>query len=411
MAMIRFFSTVFVVVFVVACGSDANTENDSVIGSGGISGNVAGTYAGNLAQDDGTGGTVGTALTGGSPAAGEEGARTGAEAGAGGEVDAGTSGEADAGATGTETENDGGVLQGDASTNVDGGLEGPDGGIADPDGGASSVPPAGTIPVAPPTPSGCITDASASDNHVFDNCGQNIVFNVSVPSQCLEKACGLIFDVHGFSMNGLVQEENTNLARLGREKSYIVVQPSAPNASWNGAAHYPVVIDFMNLAIKVWNVEKRRVHFTGFSQGGRMTWTMRCTQSEIIASAAPIAMTSVDCEPGLPVREMPVLYTQGQSDEFAGDGRPVANAYISAHLMREDQVLSSDAQHTWTRYVNDDGLLFEFIDHTYSTSPIFGAGHCFPGSFSDSSPYGCDQSAPFHFGEVVMEFFIAHPMD
>jgi poly(3-hydroxybutyrate) depolymerase len=233
-----------------------------------------------------------------------------------------------------------------------------------------------------------------------------------VPSQCAQKACGLIFDVHGYTMSGPVQEQNTNLARLGREKSYVVVQPSAPNASWTPDTDYSVVVDFMKLAMEVWHIEKRRVHFTGFSQGGRMTWTMRCTQSKTIASAAPIAMSSVTCDSGMPEREMPVLYTQGEADEFVGqgEGKNVADAYISSHKMREDKVIASDSQYTWTRYVNDDGLIFEFIYHKYTTSVLFGAGHCFPGSFTPTSPYACTQSVPFHFGEVVMDFFIAHPM-
>ncbi len=282
-----------------------------------------------------------------------------------------------------------------------------------PDSRAAEVPPAGTQAIDRPTPKGCITDVGPGNRLVLRDCGQNIVFNVSVPQQCMEKACGLIFDVHGYSMNGVVQEENTNLARLGREKSYVVVQPSAPNASWMPAAHNPVVIEFMNLAIDVWHIEKRRVHITGFSQGGRMTWQLRCTLSKTIASAAPIAMSSVPCDAGLPAREMPLLYTQGESDSFVGEGVgvKVAQAYIGSHKMQQDKVISSDSQYTWTRYAGEAGLVFEFIDHKYSTSSAFGAGHCFPGSFSSSSPYACRQSAPFHFGEAVMDFFIAHPMD
>ena len=62
----------------------------------------------------------------------------------------------------------------------------------------------------------CLTDLSASDKRVI-NC-DGISYNVSISDACLGGNCGLVFDVHGWTMNGDKQNANTGLAELGAEK-------------------------------------------------------------------------------------------------------------------------------------------------------------------------------------------------
>ena len=119
-------------------------------------------------------------------------------------------------------------------------------------------------------------------------------------------------------MNGDKQNANTGLAELGRKNNYVVVQPSAPGGSWN-ASHYPKVYDFLNQNIEAWNIDKNRVHFTGFSQGSMMTWHFVCNYSDLIASAAPIAYHSSSLCFGSGKKNPPIsiLYHTGRSDTFA----------------------------------------------------------------------------------------------
>jgi len=367
-----------------ACG-DGGDDDPAPAGAGGQTGGTSGAGGAGTGSPAGSGGGAGASAGGGGMGAGGSSGATGG-AGAGG---AAASSGGDSGAAG-ESGSDGGA--------------GSDGGDVDP----SDVPAAGTVPIDPPSPSGCIDDVGPGGALVFADCGGDIVFNVSVPEQCMTHACGLIFDVHGWTMTGPIQEMNTGIAAIGREEGYVVVQPSAPGMSWNAAMHDSVVQDFLRLAIEVWNLETRRVHFTGFSQGGAMTFRMRCALSDVIASAAPVAMRGGTCEGD--ARVMDVMYVQGRADVFVADADVDSTiaALIDSGSFEMDSVLSEDDRHTWTRYTNAQGRTLEIVDHTYSSG--FVGGHCFPGSLDAPGLYGCDEEAPFAHGRIVVDFFKAHPM-
>ncbi len=272
----------------------------------------------------------------------------------------------------------------------------------------------------------CITDTSASERHQFA-CDE-LMFDVSVPEQCLTEACGLIFDVHGFSMSGKMEDNNTGLAALGREHGYIVVNPNAipapPAASWDsGGADDPKLYDFMQQAITAFGVDEKRIHFTGFSQGGGMTWRFLCDHSDVLASVAPaalgIAHGEAECftNGAPPEAIIPILYIHGTDDALVDfeDAVEARAAVISTLGLDEEEVLSTDDTHTWTRHTNSDGALFEFIQHDYRASSDIIKGHCYAGS--DDTEYesgqffgfGCEPPNAFHWGEEAMKFFIAHP--
>ena len=103
------------------------------------------------------------------------------------------------------------------------------------------------------------------------------------------------------------------------ENNYVVVQPSAPGrGSWNASIH-PKVYDFLNQNIEAWNIDKNRVHFTGFSQGSMMTWHFVCNYSDLIASAAPIAYHSSSLCFGSGKKKSTYIdfISYGRSDTFA----------------------------------------------------------------------------------------------
>ncbi len=143
-----------------------------------------------------------------------------------------------------------------------------------------------SLAMSAPVQTSCIKDLTATNKRVVRCDG--IKYNLSVPSDCVAGGCGLIFDVHGYSMNGNSQNANTGLAELGREHNYVVVQPSANGGSW-GRSDYRKVHDFLLQNKTAWNIDANRIHFTGFSQGSIMTWEFVCKYPELIASAAPIA--------------------------------------------------------------------------------------------------------------------------
>jgi dienelactone hydrolase len=287
--------------------------------------------------------------------------------------------------------------------------------------GPTSQPPSQPEPYPPPAADDCIT--SVEPGHQTLTC-DGLSFELTVPPVCLDRACGLIFDVHGFGMNGALMEIHSKLSVLAEGPGYIVVQPSAPGAvlasSWN-PTHDAQVFAIMQRVMNVWHVDRKRIHFDGYSQGGWMTWRFICAHSDILASAAPIAAGSgmgTSCAFSAserPARELPIFYTHGTTDGLVSFATAVTqrDALIAAWGMQEKEVVMSGADHRWTRYQNAKGTVFEFAQHDWQCGFKLGeralAGHCFPGS-ADFLGCGATNPNPFNWGEAVLDFFIRHPM-
>lgn len=188
--------------------------------------------------------------------------------------------------------------------------------------------------------------------------GSGISFTYNVPSRCLFQSCGLIVDVHGYTMNAASEDRNSNMQSLGEMHGYIVVQPgaatdllqpafAAPN--WNADAHGNACtgINKVNgtigkqtcwtapwkeepigdraihnwvqeaLQVKAWNIDRHRVHFFGFSEGGWMAARMLCNYPKLFASIAMLSGASnadpFDCvKPNS--TQVPLLVNQGLND-------------------------------------------------------------------------------------------------
>lgn len=284
-----------------------------------------------------------------------------------------------------------------------------------------------TQDIPPPVLDDCIDDGAAGD-HAF-TC-DDLVFDVSVPPQCLEGPCGLIVDVHGFTMSGRMQDNNTNLRALGVERGYVVVQPNAmpnpPNASWSPAVDDDKIVAFTQRAIAAYHVDPARVHFTGFSQGGFMSWRMICNHADLFASVAPAAACAselgvADCSfegnetPDAPV---PILYMHGTTDALVpfDCAEPRRDAVIREFALASDaEVVSQSDGHTWTRHVGEGDRVLEFIVHDYAAAATVLRGHCYPGALDPADIPGqlfafhCEEESSFSWGEAVIDFFEAHP--
>jgi alpha/beta superfamily hydrolase len=300
------------------------------------------------------------------------------------------------------------------------------------DGGASDDADApGAVP--PPVPSGCISDVSAGSRQVTCD---DLVYDLSVPEGCLSVQCGLILDVHGGTMNAKMEDNNTKLAQLGREHGYLVVQPNANNGLFDATTDDAKVFAFAQSAIAVFHLDPKRVHMTGFSQGGYMTWRFICQHTEFLASAAPAAAAGManisdetDCSftgTDRPSSELDVLYMHGTQDALVDFQNALVkrDAVTAAFELGAGEMVAGDSTFRRTRYSNARGTIFEFIDHDYVSNSSFPAdpplgiaieGHCYPGS-SDQMPtepgqlmaFGCVPPNSFNWGESVLAFFMAH---
>ncbi len=325
----------------------------------------------------------------------------------------------------------------DSQTNGGGGQSG-GGGVAGSGGGAgsgsggSAGSSAGAAGLSGIEPTDCITDASADPAHVFA-CNDDVSFNVSVPEKCPAAGCGLILDVHGFTMSAAMQEANTALAALGRDRGYVVVQPSAPGmpASWE-KKHDATVIAFASEAVATWKLDANRVHVTGFSQGGAFSWRLLCDYSKVFASAAPAAF---GLESGAPMadsyaqgekkcfvdgkkpeRELSILYMHGTDDGLVpyAEGEASVELVKSALDMGDAEEIDSTAEYARLRHTNAAGTVLEFIRHDYAAESTIIRGHCYPGSRDPGGlsgqlfSFACLGDNAFNWGEEVIAFFEKH---
>lgn len=288
----------------------------------------------------------------------------------------------------------------------------------DPNGGGGT----GGAPIEPPQPSGCIDDVGPGD-HVYTCDG--IRYDARIPEACTTRACGLIFDVHGFSMTGAMQEASTHLKDRGEEHGYVVFQPNAtgtpPLSSWMPATDDDKVFATLELARDTFHIDTDRIHFTGFSQGGAMTWRMLCHHADVFASVAPAAEAGCDfAGTEMPSRELDVLFLQGHLDaliSFDTVAVPQRDAIVAGWSMGTGEVVASGAAYTRTRFTSAAGTRFEFLEHDYSAGPcaITIDGHCFPGSDDPGTASGqacsfaCLPPNDFVWGEQTMQFFLDHP--
>ncbi len=283
-------------------------------------------------------------------------------------------------------------------------------------------------PDAPPlAPSGCITDVSAGD-HTF-TCG-GLQTDVRIPAACEAPGCGLILELHGDTGTGLLMDAHTNLRALGDQHGYIVVAPTGPpwpggpGSTWS-SANDATLVATVQLFAQVFRVDAKKIHVTGFSRGGFVTWRLLCDHADLFASAAPggagdgANFNETTCFSGgrMPSRDLPILFLLGRTDAAVGytSMTNIRDEALAAYGATNMVTLTQDANYAHQQW---SGGLFETFDHGYATVPdgpwASAMGHCIPGSTMD--PYAPQYAIPcklpnaFVWGDEVMKFFLAHPM-
>jgi polyhydroxybutyrate depolymerase len=273
---------------------------------------------------------------------------------------------------------------------------------------------------------GCLTDLTAGHHEVA--CDGGITYDVEIPEECAQNVCGLIVDMHGYTMTGDSEDENTGMRALGQQHGYVVVQPTAPKdnlqfPSWNQVTHAPLVYQFMADLAAALPIDPKRVHAMGFSQGGGMTYRLLCQHADFFASGAPIGGLE-GCEfsgQNTPSEEVDILQVHGRTDavvSFPNVAIPQRDAALAAWPFGAPTLLEDDGAHKATRWTTQGGTVYELWEHDYETSAqavfITLKGHCVPGGNDfDGSPagYSCEDMSTFVFGQLAMQFFQAHPKD
>jgi polyhydroxybutyrate depolymerase len=280
----------------------------------------------------------------------------------------------------------------------------------------------------PPVASGCITDVSPGD-HTFTCDGLQV--DTRIPAACEAPGCGLILELHGDTGTGLLMDAHTKLRDLGEQHGYIVVAPTGPpyggqpGSTWH-SSNDPMLVDIVGQFASVFRVDAKKVHVTGFSRGGFVTWRLLCNHSDLFASAAPggagdgTDFGEETCFSGgrAPARPIPIVFLMGRTDAAVGypSMMQIRDAAIANYAATGPQVVVQDT--TYSHNVWTGSSVIETFDHAYETvsdGPWASAqGHCIPGSTMD--PYAPQYAIPcklpnsFAWGDEVMTFFLAHPM-
>jgi len=286
-------------------------------------------------------------------------------------------------------------------------------------------------PGDPPLPAGCIDDVSAGD-HVY-SCG-GLQVDARIPARCEAAGCGLILVLHGDTGSGLLMDGHIKMRDLGDQHGYVVVAPTGPpfgnglpGSTWHGS-NDATLVDIVGQFRDVFRVDPHRIHVTGFSRGGFVTWRLLCDHADLFASAAPAGagvgtnfgeQTCFD-QNRAPARQIPIVFMMGRTDASVGYQTMVSirDAAIASYGAAGPTTLGSDAGFRHDRWESSSGAIIETFDHAYETvgdGPFASArGHCVAGSTTD--PYAPQYAIPcvlpnsFVWGEEVMAFFIAHPL-
>ena len=278
----------------------------------------------------------------------------------------------------------------------------------------------------------CI-DSTSPGQHAFTCDGMKVA--VAVPSSCPPTGCGVVLDIHGTFMTGDAEDSHTNLRALGTAAGYVVVQPTAPTETPQGPSWLPSDDDLVwkNLerVIAAFAIDTSKVHVTGISAGGYMTWRLVCKHADALASAAPAAAGGVSCTvTGLndtcafsasskPSRTLDLLFLIGTKDAVVPPAcmDEERDAVIAAWSLGAAQQVAGDATYRRTRYAGSDGKALEVLEHDYTTDPngplASNKGHCFPGSTASTGSIldalKCQPPNSFAWGAEAMKFFVAHP--
>ncbi len=350
----------------------------------------------------------------------------------------------------TSTSSSGNPTSSGGPTGTNPGTPGSSGGTAEaPAPGDPTPTPTPTPPPTPPalftgtaTPEGCIQNVAPGARAY--TC-EGLTVDATIPTMtqvCPAAGCGLIVLLHGDTGTGPLMDAHVRLRDRAAAKGYIVVAPTGPavavqgypGSTWEPGSDAKVVA-ITRLFAKVFKADPKRIHATGFSRGGKLTWRLACDQSELFASVAPggagnagtwlkINQTEPTCFTAgrSPTRKLPILFLMGRTDVPIPYSTMVSirNAAMADYGIAQGQVdtLTNTPQVLRQRTNKPGAGLIEWFDHTYeisTTNPLFtGAkGHCIPGSPvpANAGQYtlACLGPNAFDWGAEVLAFFERTP--
>lgn len=227
----------------------------------------------------------------------------------------------------------------------------------------------------------------------------------------------IVFVLHGATESNYNVENLTGMSAKADREHFIAVYPRGTGRlpTWNAgnccgyamAAHVDDIGFFRALLEKLgrdYDVDRKRVYFTGISNGAIMSYRVACEMSEQVAAIAPVEGTlNIDCHPAAPVS---VLIFHGTADRlvpFNGGMSTQRNssvAYAVDFWVKRDGCSPAPA-HEETAESHTDKYSGCNDDTDVARYAIQGGRHMWPGHpLSGNSVPATD---------LMWSFFAAHP--
>jgi len=279
---------------------------------------------------------------------------------------------------------------------------------------------------------------------------RGIRYYVFVPKKCALHSCGLIMDIHGYGMTAKSMENLDYLTKWGKE--YITIRPEdGVDKNWGTKQWDDLhkIEAFLRAAITMLRVDKRRVHVSGFSQGGFLTFNLLCRASDVICSIAPIGIPSDGkyvggylngyvLDPSArkhkncfvngkgPKVKRSIMYQQGKHDCFFQESTFHQTVSTIKHiygLSSDYKKLSKGKGVDWKRYkkgaIKFEAALYNYkVNLKWPSANLQGqpeiwqvAGHCIPSTKRKGKPndmISCGNKNGYTWGEEVLRFFRAN---
>ncbi len=154
-----------------------------------------------------------------------------------------------------------------------------------------------------------------------------------------QKPMPLVLAFHGTGGNGPAMAEMTGLNQIADQSGFIVVYPDAIGAHWNarrgGKPDTTNDLGFVSALIdemgQKYNLDRRRIYATGFSNGGTFSYRLACELSDKITAIAAVSAPMPEyvaqhCQSSKPV---PMLLMHGTKDSAFPYGSVPAPAVLT----------------------------------------------------------------------------------
>jgi polyhydroxybutyrate depolymerase len=244
----------------------------------------------------------------------------------------------------------------------------------------------------------------------------------------------LVIAMHGGFGSGGQLENQSQLTVKAEEEGFIVVYPDGVaagllnirtwNAGWccgqsvsNDVDDVGFINALLDTLIATHAIDTTRIHATGMSNGGFMSYRLACELAPRIASIAPVA-ASMAMPACAPTRAVPVIAIHSYLDEnvphLGGQGSGVSNHYNNA----QDSVLNA-----WATYANCQVLNDTLLHDTQQTVVEWSAcdceavmrlhitqdgGHSWHGG--QGTAIGDPPSTTVSANDLMWDFFVDHPL-